>query len=139
MALDSLARPVIDALMKALDRARDARLKKHARQAVADAIVELIRIHPDLDKAKARIAVARAAGILDQELFTAERMLKSVKKAAKARKPASREAAKPIPRKKPASRRVAKRGKDARSKTKLGRASERTPSASSPLKRGGQK
>jgi hypothetical protein len=88
VALDALARPVIDALMKALDRARDARLKKHARQAVADAIVELIRINPDLDKARARIAVARAAGILDQDLFTAERMLKSVKKANKAKKAA---------------------------------------------------
>lgn len=139
MALDSLARPVIDALMKALDRARDARLKKHARQAVADAIVELIRIHPDLDKAKARIAVARAAGILDQELFTAERMLKSVKKAAKAKKPASGAPAKPMPRKKPASRRVAKRGKDTPGKAKRGKASGRTPSATSPSKRGGQK
>lgn len=110
MALDALARPVIDALMKALDRARDARLKKHARQAVADAIVELIRINPDLDKARARIAVARAAGILDQDLFTAERMLKSVKKANKAKKAAGA-APKPVPRRKPASRRVANRGK----------------------------
>ena len=138
MALDSLARPVIDALMKALDRARDARLKKHARQAVAEAIGELIRMHPDLDKAKARIAVARAAGILDQELFTAERMLKSVKKAAKAKKPASGEHAKPMPRKKPASRRVTKRGKSTPGKAKRGKAPGRTPSATSQSKRGGQ-
>lgn len=129
MALDALARPVIDALMKALDRAGEARLKKHARQAVAEAIVELIRINPDLDKARARIAVARAAGILDQELFTAERMLKSVKKANKVKRAAGGAAPKPVPRRKPASRRVVKRGKSADSK----------PSGTGKAKRGGQK
>lgn len=120
MGLDALARPVIDALMKALDRAGDARLKKHARQAVAEAIVELIRIDPDLDKARARIAVARAAGILDQELFTAERMLKSVKKASKAKRAAGGAAAKPVPRRKPATRRIARRGKSGTSQSKRG-------------------
>lgn len=129
MAVESLARPVIDALMKALERARDAHLKKNARGALADAISELIRIHPDLDKAKAKIAVARAAGILDQELFTAERMLKSVKKATKAKKAARGVIAKPVPRKKPASRRVVKRGKPA----------GRRQSESGQAKRGGQK
>lgn len=129
MALDALARPVIDALMKALDRAGEARLKKHARQAVAEAIVELIRINPDLDKARARIAVARAAGILDQELFTAERMLKSVKRADKVKKAAGGATPKPAPRRKPASRRVVKRGEPAGGKS----------SGTGKAKRGGQK
>jgi len=97
MAIDSLAKPVVDALLKALDRARDAKLRATARVAIAEAISELIRISPDLNKAEAKIAVARAAGILDQDLFTAERMLKKVKKAAKNSKP---------PKRKPASRRV---------------------------------
>jgi len=102
VAFEALAKPVIDALMKALDRAKDAHLKDNARKAIAEAISELIRIHPDVSKAEGRIAIAKAAGILDQDLFTAERMLKKVKKAA-------RKSAQPRKRKKPAARRVAKR------------------------------
>ena len=100
MPIDLIAKPVIDALMRALDKARDASLKKDARKAVAEAISELIRLNPDMGKAEARIAVAKAAGILDQDLFTAERMLKKVKRAAKDAKPAKR---------KPATRRVRKK------------------------------
>jgi hypothetical protein len=107
MPIELLARPVIDALMRALDRAGDASLKKNARKAVAEAISELIRLDPDVGKAEARLAVARAAGILDQDLFTAESMLKKVKKAAKKartrkRKPATRRVKKkPARRKQP--------------------------------------
>ncbi len=102
MAFEALAKPVIDALMKALDRAKDAHLKDDARKAIAEAISELIRIHPDVGKAEARIAIAKAAGILDQDLFTAERMLKKVKRAAK-------KSAHPRKREKPVARGVGKR------------------------------
>jgi hypothetical protein len=98
MPIDLLAKPVVDALLKAFDRARDAQLRTTARKAIGEAISELIRIAPDVSKAQAKIAVARAAGILDQDLFTAERMLKKVKKA-------NRKAAKPDTPKKPATRR----------------------------------
>jgi hypothetical protein len=104
MPFEVLAKPVIDALMNALDRAKDAHLKANARKAIAEAISELIRLQPDVGKAEARIAIAKAAGILDQDLFTAERMLKKVKKAA-------RKSARPRKRKKPAARRVVKRAK----------------------------
>jgi len=97
---EALAKPVIDALMKALDRAKDAHLKDNARKAIAEAISELIRLNPDVGKAEARIAIAKAAGILDQDLFTAERMLKKVKRAA-------RKSEQPRKRKKPSARRVA--------------------------------
>ncbi len=85
MPIDLLARPIVDALLKAFDRARDARLRGSARKALGEAISELIRLDPDLTQAEAKIAVARAAGILDKDLFTAERMLKKVRKAAKTR------------------------------------------------------
>lgn len=97
MPIEMLAKPVVDALLGALDRARQARLRATARKALSEAITELIRITPDLSKAQAQIAIARAAGILERDLFIAERMLKQVKKAnreaarkGKARKPASR-------------------------------------------------
>jgi len=102
MAIELLAKPVVDALLKAFDRAKDVHLRANARKAIGEAISELIRISPDLSKAEAKIAIARAAGILDQDLFTAERMLRKVKKAAKKSK---------SPRRKPASRRVNKRTK----------------------------
>ncbi|HVY05983.1 MAG TPA: hypothetical protein VHB46_08395 [Burkholderiales bacterium] len=85
MPIDLLARPIVDALLKAFDQARDARLRSDARKALGEAISELIRLDPDVTKAEARIAVARAAGILDKDLFTAESMLKKVKKAGKGR------------------------------------------------------
>ena len=97
MPIEILAKPVVDALLGAFDRARQARLRASARKAIGEAIAELIRITPDLSKAQAQIAIARAAGILEQDLFIAERMLKKVKKANRkaarqgtARKPASR-------------------------------------------------
>ena len=102
MAIELLAKPVVDALLKAFDRAKDAHLRANARKAIGEAISELIRISPDLGKAEAKIAIARAAGILDQDLFTAERMLRKVKKATKKSK---------SPQRKPASRRVGKRSK----------------------------
>src|SRR5579859_1934336 len=98
MAIDLLAKPVVDALLKAFDRARDTHLRASARKAIGEAISELIRINPDLSKAQAKIAIARAAGILDQDLFTAERMLKKVSKA-------TRKAAKAGAAKKPAGKR----------------------------------
>jgi hypothetical protein len=95
MPIELLAKPVVDALLNALDRAREARLRASARKAISEAIAELIRITPDLSKAQAQIAIARAAGILEQDLFTAERMLKKVKKANRkaARQDAARKAA----------------------------------------------
>jgi hypothetical protein len=83
MPIEALAKPVIDALMRALGQAQEARLQRNARRALSEAISELILASPDLDKAQAKIAVARAAGIIDSELFVAERMLKKVKKANK--------------------------------------------------------
>jgi hypothetical protein len=105
MAIELLAKPVVDALLKALDRARDAHLRANARTAIGEAITELIRISPDLSKAQAKIAIARAAGIIDQDLFTAERMLKKVQKSVKdpPKKPAGKSRKrKPVARRRPA-------------------------------------
>jgi hypothetical protein len=93
VTLEVLVKPVVDALLKALDRARDSRLKASARKALGEAISELIRMDADVDKAEAKIAVARAAGILDRDLFTAEPMLRKFKKSAKkkaTKKPAAK-------------------------------------------------
>jgi hypothetical protein len=108
VTIELLAKPVVDALLKAFDRASDATLKSNARKAVSEAISELIRINPDLSKAQAKIAIARAAGILDQDLFTAEGMLKKVKKAARAgERPPKKKPARKSKKRRPAARRKA--------------------------------
>ena len=91
MTVEALAKPLVDALLKALDKAREGRLKRSARKALSEAIQELIKANPDVADVEAKIAVARAAGIIEKDLFVAEKMLKSVKpSAARKRKPASR-------------------------------------------------
>ncbi|MGH8631930.1 MAG: hypothetical protein ACREU7_14360 [Burkholderiales bacterium] len=111
MPIEVLARPVIDALLRAFDRAQDARLQRNARKALSEAITELILITPDLQKAKAKIAVAKAAGI--SELFIAERMLKKVKKSGKRGKARSG-SEKTGAGRRPASRRVRKKTRSKR-------------------------
>lgn len=90
MALETLAKPVIDALLHALDRAKDGHIKRGARKALAEAIVELIRIDPDVDAAEAKIAIAKAAGIIDKDVITAERMLNAARKPVKKKSPSKR-------------------------------------------------
>src|SRR3954452_12750332 len=106
MAIELLAKPVVDALLKALDRAKDAQLRASARQAIAEAISELILISPDLSKAKAKIAIARAAGILDEDLFKAESMLKKIKKANRTKAGAAKKSAAKRRKRKPVAKRV---------------------------------
>ncbi len=91
MTVEALAKPLVDALLKALDKAREGRLKRSARKALSEAIQELIKANPDVADVEAKIAVARAAGIIEKDLFIAEKMLTSVKpSAARKRKPAAR-------------------------------------------------
>ncbi|MGH8678078.1 MAG: hypothetical protein ACREUQ_06985, partial [Burkholderiales bacterium] len=75
------------------DRARESSLKRNARKALAEAISELLIASPDIDTAEAKIAVAKAAGIIERDLFTAQNMLKTVRKAAKRSEQATKQAA----------------------------------------------
>jgi hypothetical protein len=98
------------------------RLKHNAEAALREAIRELLLANPDENKAQAKIAVAKAAGILSEDVVLAEDML-SKTRAAKAktagkastgrkRKPASATTeAKPAKKPKPAAKKPpAKRG-----------------------------
>ena len=110
----ALIKPVVDALMALLQRGEKANLKRHAEVAVREAIRELLLANPDENKAQARIAIAKAAGILSEDVVLAEDMLqkhratkaKTVRKTAsgRKRKPAATPAATPAARK-PASKR----------------------------------
>ena len=76
MAIESaLIKPVVDALMALLRRGEQANLKRNAEAAIREAIRELLLANPDENKAQARIAIAKAAGILSEDIVLAEDML----------------------------------------------------------------
>ena len=85
MAIEAaLIKPVVDALMALLSRGEKATLKRNAETALREAIRELLLANPDENKAEARIAIAKAAGILSEDVVLAEDMLKKTR-AAKAK------------------------------------------------------
>ena len=111
----ALIKPVVDALMALLQRGEQANLKRNAEAALRDAIRELLLANPDENKAQARIAIARAAGILSEDIVLAEDMLQKhratkAKTAGKSasgrkRKPAAAPVASAMVRKTPAPKR----------------------------------
>ena len=127
----ALIKPVVDALMSLFRQGEHVQLQRHAEAALREAIRELLLANPDENKAAARIAIARAAGILSEDIVLAEDMLqkhratkartrgkgtshksraaaptpetpKSAAAAKPASKPAEKPAARPKPKKKPA-------------------------------------
>ena len=77
----ALIKPVVDALMSLLQRSEKANLQRNAEAALREAIRELLLANPDENKAEARIAIAKAAGILSEDIVLAEDMLKKTRAA----------------------------------------------------------
>ena len=76
MAIESaLIKPVVDALLALFRESSDIKLKRNAEKALREAIRELLLANPDENKAEARIAIAKAAGILSEDIVLAEGML----------------------------------------------------------------
>lgn len=76
MAIESaLIKPVVDAIMALLRRGENVQLHRNAEKAVREAIRELLLATPDENKAAARIAIAKAAGLLSEDVVLAEDML----------------------------------------------------------------
>lgn len=112
MAIEAAAlKPVVDAILGIAKIGRGARVKANAEKAIREAIRELLQANPNEDAIAAKIAIAKAAGILSHEVVLAETMLgkvrhhktaakKTVKRAAKktvkkaAKKDAKKRAAK---------------------------------------------
>ncbi len=77
MAIEAaLIKPVVDALMGLFRQGDNLRLKRNAEDALREAIRELLLANPNESKAEARIAIAKAAGILSEDVVLAEDMLK---------------------------------------------------------------
>ena len=80
----ALIKPVVDALMGLFREGAEFKLKRNAEAALREAIRELLMANPDDNTAEARIAIAKAAGILSEDVVLAEDMLKKTR-ASKAR------------------------------------------------------
>jgi hypothetical protein len=72
----ALIKPVVDALMGLFRQGHDLQLKHNTEAALREAIRELLLANPDENKAAARIAIAKAAGILSGDVVLAEDMLR---------------------------------------------------------------
>ncbi|WP_242108701.1 hypothetical protein [Luteimonas aquatica] len=72
----ALIKPVVDVLIGLFKQGDHLRLQHNAEAAIREAILELLLAQPDENKAEARIAVAKAAGILSEDVVLAEDMLK---------------------------------------------------------------
>ena len=75
---DVVASTIVKAVMGAIDEGRKFVKRKDAEKNLKEAIRELVKITPDTDLATAKIAAAKAAGIISKHLFTAERLLHKV-------------------------------------------------------------
>ena len=76
MAIEAaLIKPVVDALLALFRESNDIKLKRDAEKALREAIRELLQANPDENRAEARIAIAKAAGILSEDVVLAEDML----------------------------------------------------------------
>ena len=71
----ALIKPVVDALMGLFRQGEHLKLQRNAEAALREAIRELLLANPDENKAAARIAIAKAAGILSEDVVLAEDML----------------------------------------------------------------
>lgn len=76
MAIEAaLIKPVVDALLALFRESSDLKLKRSAERALREAIRELLQANPDENRAQARIAIAKAAGLLSEDVVLAEGML----------------------------------------------------------------
>ena len=75
----ALIKPVVDALISLLKKGNDIRLKTTAKDSLSEAIRELLLADPNENVAEAKIAIAKAAGIISSDLILAEKMLSKLK------------------------------------------------------------
>lgn len=92
MAIEAaLIRPVVDAIMRVLKKREHTHLKQNAEKAIREAIRELLLADPNENEVAAKLAIAKAAGLISSEVLLAKQMLQKVKAS---KKPARKKAAK---------------------------------------------
>ena len=72
-------KPVVDAILGLVKRGSNAKLQRDAAKAVREAIRELLLAYPNENAVEAKIAIAKAAGLISHEVLLADEMLDKVK------------------------------------------------------------
>lgn len=72
-------KPVVDALPGLIGQGEKLRLKRNPSANLREAIRELWQADPNKNRAEARIAIAKAAGIISEDVVLAEDMLKKAR------------------------------------------------------------
>jgi hypothetical protein len=92
----ALLKPLVDAILGLVRAGRGVRLQKSAKKAVEEAIRELLLVNPDENAVETKLAIAKAAGLISNDVLLAEDWLRMVRvakrKAASKAKPAKKTA-----------------------------------------------
>ncbi|MDP1707608.1 MAG: hypothetical protein Q8L89_00815 [Gammaproteobacteria bacterium] len=79
----ALVKPIVDAFLALYKNSKGTKLKHTAEAALSEAIRELLSVPTDLHSTEAKIAVAKAAGIINADLILAEELISKHKLAAR--------------------------------------------------------
>lgn len=121
MAIEAgFIKPVVDAILGLVKKGSQAKLQHDAAKAVREAIRELLLADPNENAVEAKIAIAKAAGLISHDVLLADEMLEKVKSNKKKMpsKPSTKKATaktapvKKAPVKKPAAKKVVKKQAD---------------------------
>ncbi len=72
-------KPVVDAILGLLKKGSNVKLQRDAAKAIREAIRELLLADPNENEIEAKIAIAKAAGLISHDVVLADEMLKKVK------------------------------------------------------------
>ncbi len=75
----SLLKPIVDAILGLARSGSNTRLKRDAAASVREAIRELLLADPNESEAAAKIAIAKAAGLISEDVLLADDMLRKVR------------------------------------------------------------
>lgn len=72
-------KPVVDAILGLVKTGSNVKLQRDAAKAIREAIRELLLADPNENAVEAKIAIAKAAGLISHDVLLADEMLKKVK------------------------------------------------------------
>jgi hypothetical protein len=72
-------KPVVDAILGLVKTGSNVKLQRDAAKAIREAIRELLLADPNENIIEAKIAIAKAAGLISHDVLLADEMLKKVK------------------------------------------------------------
>lgn len=72
-------KPLVDAILGLVRKGSDAKLQHDAAKAVREAIRELLLVDPNQNLVETKLAIAKATGLISQDVLLADAMLEKVK------------------------------------------------------------